>query len=182
MQGNELADREAKIVANLNFVTVPQVSILEGKTMVKQKIASKWETYWRTETQRLNMGKQIKLVRETVGEWPWCYIPKNRKLETMLAWLRMGNCGLRYHMNRFGMVVSPLCECGELENVQHYLFEFSEYREIRRNLVRDLSRIGVQQCTLKNILGGGNYKRETQVVILQLVWQYIVESGRSNEI
>ena len=181
IQGNELADREAKMAANLNFITVPQVSILEGKTMIKQKIACKWETYWHTETQRLNMGNHIKLVRETVGEWPWCYIPRNRKLETMLARLRIGHCGLRYHMNRFGMVVSPLCECGELETVHHYLLECSEYREIRRNLVRDLSRIGVQ-CTLKNILGGGNYKRETQVVISQLVWQYIVESGRSNEI
>ena len=48
------------------------------------------------------------------------------------------------------------------ETIKHYILECRNYEDSRRTLVTNLRREGVVEITVKVLLGGGNYNRDTQ--------------------
>ena len=119
--GNENADTAAKQATNENIITIPNIAKLDGKSFIKDKMETAWDNYWSVSVQNTNTGKHLKNIKDNTDYWPWTSIPDKRKMETVLARLRIGHCGLRAHMYRFGMTVLPLCECGLYETIEHYL-------------------------------------------------------------
>ena len=178
IKGNEKADKAANEAHQLQYITMLGTTVKEGKQIIEGKLKETWEETWHQEMRRQNAGTHLAYVRSGVEKWTWSSIPQNRKLETIMARLRIGHCDLRYHMNRFGMVWSPLCECGEMETVEHYLVTCTEHDRERRELKRKLDMIGVQ-VTMKNVLRwGGGYVLIKQKSIVTYLWEYIVSTAR----
>jgi hypothetical protein len=179
--GNENADTAAKQATNENIITIPNIAKLDGKSFIKDKMETAWDNYWSVSVQNTNTGKHLKNIKDNTDYWPWTSIPDKRKMETVLARLRIGHCGLRAHMYRFGMTVLPLCECGLYETIEHYLIECA----LRVNERRPLEIYMQQQranMSLKNILGGGDFNCIIQNVIASHVWKFIQDTGKSDTI
>ena len=65
----------------------------------------------------------------------------------------MGHAGVAQHLFRFQLPPTPLCDCGEIESIKHYLID-CKLHEISRNvLIKSLENI---ECdlTVKLLLGG----------------------------
>ena len=68
--------------------------------------------------------------------------------------------------------------CRVPETIRHYILECRNYEDSRRTLVTNLRREGVVEITLKTILGGGNYNRDTQDRISTALKRYLLETRR----
>ena len=67
------------------------------------------------------------MYRPTVnlGKIEFCGLGNQRAL----LQLQRGYCRLKEYQHKVGIVYSPLCECGAIEEIQHFLFECSMQRE-----------------------------------------------------
>ena len=79
------------------------------------------------------------------------------------------------------MAWRPLCECGKMKIVEHYLVMCTEHDRERKELKRKLDMIGVQ-LTMKNVLGRGGYDSIKQKSFVTYLWEYIVNKEKSNTI
>jgi ribonuclease HI len=181
IKGNELADVAAKDATNDNIVTLPFLTKLDAKYIIKSKLYSIWKTKWDEQTNLSNVGAHIRKVRMTLGYWPWTSIPENRRLETIMARLRIGHTGLNAYLHRFGLHWSPLCNCGLMETVEHYLLECILTDNHRRELRRSLAAIDVQ-FNVKNILGGGNFNLRIQKKIVMHMGKYFSNTNKMGSI
>ena len=172
IKGNEEADKAAKAAHQLQYVTIPDTTVKEGKQLIDMKLREVWGDNWHQEVGRGNVGTHLAYIRAGVERWERSSIPKNRRLEIMMARLRIGYCGLRYNMNRFGMVWSSLCECEEMETLEHCLITCTEHEGQRGELASKLNMIGVQ-LTMKNVLRGGEYGANKQNLIVSYLWESI---------
>jgi ribonuclease HI len=179
--GNDQADAAAKEATTDNVVTIPNISKLDGKAFIKTTIKTLWNTHWTTTINETGAGRHLMNIRGKVGHWPWASRPTNRKMETALARLRIGHCGLRAHMYRFGLTGSPLCDCGLYENVQHYLIDCVVHVRERRPLEILMQRYQTN-LSLQNLLGGGEFTGVEQNVIASSVWTFIVDTGKRDSI
>jgi ribonuclease HI len=179
--GNEKADKAAKTATNANIITIPNITKLDAKLIIKHKITNLWNELWHANVNVTNTGQHLLMIREKVGKWPWASSPNNRPQETIMARLRIGHCGLNNHLYRFGLTGSPLCNCGVPESVTHYLLECALHNNHRLTLCNVLAPHSVNM-TLQNILGGGNYSSKVQKIIKNSVWQYIVNTGKNKSI
>lgn len=102
-------------------------------------------------------------------------------LETTLARMRLGHCGLASHLYRFGLRWSPLCQCGIPETVTHYLMQCPNHAAQRLIFRGALAGLQVE-WNLPNLLGGGQYCCATQRFVAELMRQYLVGTGKFGEI
>jgi ribonuclease HI len=177
IDGNELADREAKSSLNINVITIANVPKRDMSKSIKLQTRDQWQEHWDTQSNLTNVGNHLRRVRTTVNHWPWTSIPSNRKLESMLGRLRIGHCGLRAHMYRFGMADGPLCECNLPETVSHYVMDCQEHTAQRNALVTALNSRSIV-LSMKNVLGGGAYKLQDQRFIVNQMWRYICTTNK----
>ncbi|KAF2365792.1 Ribonuclease H-like domain [Trinorchestia longiramus] len=81
--------------------------------------------------------------------------------------LRLGHVGVAVHLHCFQLLESPLCRCGQVETVEHFLLNCDNYSAQRHPLKRLLQCLGLQ-FNLKNVLGGGDYSSGVQLRIISL--------------
>ena len=106
-------------------------------------------------------------------------IKKSRKLESILAKLRMGHIGLNEYLTRFKMKTDPNCTtCQVPEDVHHYLLECNQFNAPRTTLKRDLAALNIHNLNLCNILGGGTFPEATQHSIISATCKYILATGK----
>jgi len=179
--GNEKADQAAKEALNNNVITIPNESKADAKFEIQTKLNKFWKEYWHEKVAEQGSGRHLRTIRETVGYLSWSEIPSNRKMETALARMRIGHTGLNAHLFRMGLSPSPLCPCGRLETVNHYLTECDTYSNQRQNLERVINAMEVT-FNMRNLLGGSNLDKEKQKIICEAVWRFTTETGRDNEI
>ena len=72
--------------------------------------------------------------------------------------------------------------CNAIEDVEHFLMRCQEHARARRKTFDSLRQLGVTQLNLKNLLGGGNFNKDTQLRIRDIIGRFIVESGRANSL
>ena len=60
------------------------------------------------------------------------------KNQTAILQLQSGYCGSNEYQNKVGIADSPTCECGAIEDVQHFLLECPNYHVPRETLRRSL--------------------------------------------
>ena len=90
----------------------------------------------------------------------------NIEVDIAMARLRIGHVGLNEYLTRFNMANNQNCShCNSPETVHHFLIECRKYQNIRGKLKNSLRSKGVRDFTVKSLLGGGNYKKDVQVVI-----------------
>ena len=124
--------------------------------------------------------KRLSVVRDTVGHWQWAY-RNSRVIECALAMLRIVHAGVKHHLNRFGMANTDCCSCGAVETIDHYLLSCSNYSLSRNTLRNALKTINVE-FSLRNVLGGGNFPPEKQLIILKYVAVFLFSTGKIMEL
>jgi hypothetical protein len=139
-----------------------------------------WQRVWRNSVLYHNKGKFLTNIKECVAYWPWAS-NKIRVIETVMSRLRLGHAGVKQHLLRFNISNDDKCECRQVETITHFLLECPIYSIIRRNMKTDLTKLGVT-INLKNILGGGNYSCSIQQEIIEIIGNYLFQTGRIYEI
>ena len=62
-----------------------------------------------------------------------------RKMAIIHTRLRLGHCGLNVHLNRIGVVESPLCPCDrDVETVAHFILNCASYDAARRKMLSNI--------------------------------------------
>ena len=85
--------------------------------------------------------------------------------------LRLDCSALNYDLNRRKLIDSKLCECGEVENAKHFIFQCPLFNEHRQLHLSDL----VTNCSLRDLLfGSNNLTDQENADVFQKVQMYIL--------
>jgi ribonuclease HI len=176
--GNEEADALARTPPEPGPLTPTPLPAEDYNLLISHKIFEMWQQRWETSVMEEGKGTALFSIKNTIQLWPWAS-HSSRAVETGVARLRVGHVGLAQHLHRFGMADAPLCECGEIENVAHYLLECALHDEERTTLATSLSAQRINDPhSLKLLLGGSTHKVKKQLVIMKLLGDYLQSTGR----
>jgi ribonuclease HI len=158
IEGNDIADREAKKAATDNEIrrTSPKRDVLKASRHQRIKNAARDE--WDKAMSKLRQGHRSEyLTRHTVRSQASNIQAQYKQLRSRikvsrLAALRTGHCQLNSYLHRFNIIDTPLCECesGAVESVEHYLLLCSRYDRERAKLARN---VGVTGMRVEKLLG-----------------------------
>ena len=87
-----------------------------------------------------------------VSPWPDYFSAGSRVGQVLHTRLRLECSALNNDLYRRNFVASPLCECGEVENATHYIFQCPLFNQHRQQLLPDL----ITNRTLRDLLFGSN--------------------------
>lgn len=106
---------------------------------------------------------------------PLCYNSGERKNQILHCRLRLGCSSLKNDLYRKNIVDSPLCTCGAVETISHYLLHCPNYIPQRHFYFRNLP----CPITLNNLLyGDERLSPDLNIVVLQSVHAYIQSTKR----
>lgn len=175
--GNEAADRLARNIT-AGPVTPISIPVDDYYNILQIKIKQIWQNEWDHSVNVLGKGKALKVIKDKLEDWPWV-ISSDRQADTAMARLRVGHAGLSAYKYRFGMSDSPLCECGEMETVSHFLLTCNNYHNIRKILKDSIIQEGVKYpLSLKLLLGGSNLPQNKQIKITRHLIKYLNSTGK----
>ena len=107
--------------------------------------------------------------------WPSYYNAGSRVGQILHTRLRLDCSALNYDLNRRKLIDSKLCECGEVENAKHFIFQCPLFNEHRQLHLSDL----VTNCSLRDLLfGSNNLTDQENADVFQKVQMYILETKR----
>ena len=124
----------------------------------------------------LNKGKFLGKIKSAIGYWEWSSYPI-RSIETALCRLRLGHAGVNEHLARFNLAETDLCDCGIIETIEHFLLDCTLFGNERDILKTSLDRIKVP-VNLINLLGGGQFKLDIQIQILNAVAIFLRQTDK----
>ena len=174
LAGNELADQLAKEGHLLTNETPCPLGTEEVKRLVKNEKIKAWQRQYDAVKEETHIGS----VKPTIGHWPWATF-KNRPTETAVARLRIGHTILNESMHRFNQADSPLCNrCSTPESIEHYLMTCRRFEQERRKLFLSIRNAGIQNISVKTVLGGDSLSQQEQNHIAAALETYLKASGR----
>ena len=179
IRGNEEADRLAKEARNNNLEEPVRLSVTERQAELRSKLDIQFARQWEIIVRNKNIGRHLKQIKEKIEYWEHANIT-DRLVETAITKLRVGHVGLKQCMFRFQLADSPLCACGEVETIQHYVLEcpqFNRQRQLMCNSIRALDLKG-SDITLKLLLGGSNCDKYAQKLIMKYLGIYLRNTGQ----
>ena len=115
-----------------------------------------------------------------------CYLNRNlkrvpkyfnfgsRKLQIIMARLRLQCSLLKDHLFQKNVIDSRLCTCGEIENTDHYFFSCLNYTNIRNDTISKLNNIDTHILMYGNSL----LTEDENKVIFEAASQFIIQSKR----
>ena len=85
IQGNELADSEAKAVIanNISFNYIP---VSDMKSIIRKHVKKKWQERWSS----LDSNRKYKSIRNSINRWSSSY-QRDRRTEIVITRLRIGH-------------------------------------------------------------------------------------------
>lgn len=177
--GNETADRLARQGSEgAGLRTTVCLPSEDFANICKHKLHIVWKRHWEQTVIHDRKGTALYAVKNDLKFWPWTSHTE-RVVETGVARLRLGHVGLAQHLHRFRMADTPLCECGEVENVSHFLLDCPEYTHSRRVLQASLSMLQITEpLSLLMLLGGSDRPAKIQFKILSHLAIYLRETGK----
>lgn len=136
IHGNEKADEIAKSV---NFDPILQIK-LDFKIFTsyfKKLLKSEWQNIYNMNSQ--SKGKYFKTIQPIVGT-SWFYkIPiSESSIISKICRLRLNHCNTNEYLFKIGIVDSPFCDCGAIENISHVFWHCSLYTNPRNKLLNIL--------------------------------------------
>jgi ribonuclease HI len=180
--GNEEADRLAKVIAPQSPVVPLSVPSTDFNCSSLDQLFSVWQRDWVHQVQVVGKGSALFLIRDSLKYWSWCS-HRDRSVETGLARLRVGHVGLAQYLFRFGMADSPLCLCGDIESVSHYLLECPLHQQFRRQLKISLESADIEdQLTVKLLLGGSALPSRQQFIIQSALAVFLRQSQKLQQL
>jgi ribonuclease HI len=178
IRGNELADRAAKLGHELNHSSFHPVEFADRKYWLSRQLLARWQENWHQTVAVSGKGQHLLTIREDLLPVPWIHA-RSRRVTVVLARLRLGHVGVNEYMHRFSMSDSPLCAtCNRNETIEHFMLQCSRYSVGRRKLERTLFGLGIQTLTLRTLLGGGDYSKHIQHLIIKAVTEFLASTGR----
>ena len=183
IEGNEAADKEAKLARGLDRSEMVVLSYEEQVQVLKKKQKEMFQNRWESILEQDQRGNFLRNIKMQVGKWEWAN-NKSRAVEVALTRLRVGHVGLASYLFRFGMRDTPLCACGERETVQHFIMECQKYNQARNRMMHDINKLNINQgeITLKLLLGGEACSKAIQYKIIKHVGSYLMSTGRLHEL
>ncbi|MES9993744.1 MAG: reverse transcriptase domain-containing protein, partial [Candidatus Thiodiazotropha sp.] len=101
----------------------------------------------------------------------------NRKAQILHTRLRTNCSSLNLDLFLKNIVESPMCQCGSIENAQHYFFHCRYYQAQRTELLNSVSQY--QTPSLRLLLYGDvSLSLQTNTVIFSKVHKFILDSKR----
>ena len=149
VRGNEKADKMAKESLLKGSIEMKvSISKAEVKSVIWERMNQRWQDRWDREEKGRHLyhiDKSVKTKRVRSGL---------RREDIIMTRLRIGHSGLNKTLKVIGKHEDGLCErCQVEESVQHVIMDCREYvRERERMRVR-LRQLGMQEFTLRGILG-----------------------------
>ena len=180
IEGNEIADKLAKEAHNSDMIDTSIVSTIDCKKEIKPALTIQWKYKWHQTMINTNKGKFIRHVKPNLEQWKWASL-SNRRMETAMCRLRIGHAGLRDHLYRFQLAETNLCDCGEVETIDHFLLSCTLHYIERRKLKASLETLKVP-VNLRNLLGGGKYKTPIQLQIINATTVYLYETNKIKDL
>ena len=174
--GNELADQAAKDATNLEVTTNTVLHYRSGRNSIRRAMEAVWNRRWHEQRE----DRHLTQIKERIEYWAVSSMPRDRRAETVMARLRIGHAGVRAHLYRFGLHNSPLCECGEAENVKHVLVDCELWRGERRHILGH--DIMDNHLNIKYLLGGGDGTDREKVDTIKKVIQFLTAIDKINSI
>ena len=102
-----------------------------------------------------------------------------------MTWLRFGKVGLNQYLSRIRISPTDLCtQCnsGEIEDVEHFLLSCRAYDIPRQRLTNSLRILGVNQVSLKSLLGGALLNIDTKLKITHALEIFLRATGRLKDL
>ena len=180
IEGNEIADQLAKEAHNSDTTDSTIINKIDCKKKIKPALILLWKYTWHQTMINSNKGKFIKYIKPNLAYWQWASL-SNRRIETAMCRLRIGHAGLREHLFRFQLSETNLCNCGEIETIEHFLLRCRLHCLERRKLKNTLELMKIP-VNMRNLLGGGNYKAPIQIQIINATAVYLCETNKIKEL
>ena len=179
VEGNDVADRlakEAAMEAKELEVETSVVTVQDIKKHARDSIKIKWQQRWDI----AEFGRDFYLCKPFLKSKIRLDIPNTRHYKQILQ-LRTGYSLLNDYRHKLGQCDSGLCECGQMETVQHYLLECHLYEEERAVLFNGLrEQLGLHTPNIYTLLGYDDHEEigNWRELILEEVGQYIDRTER----
>ncbi|MEW8548209.1 MAG: reverse transcriptase domain-containing protein [Candidatus Thiodiazotropha sp.] len=178
IQGNEVADRLAKEAAQ-EAEGMPDVTkvitVGDIKKAVQESCYFKWQERWEAGSTGRHLFELKPLVSQSSQH------AKSIATQRIISQLRTGYGYLNEYQYKLGLKDSPLCECGEIESVKHYLEDCAIFQDVRERLrVRMVKEIGICEFSTKMFLGVRKDKEEEYQTdqIITILEDYVQETRR----
>ena len=127
-------------------------------------------------------GEALYSIKSDLEFWPWSS-HKVRAVETAIARLRVDHAGLAQYLFRFGQAPAPLCDCGEIETVDHYLIDCDIFIQQRRELKANLVDNNILLLFSKKLLlGGEKLKVPEQMKVQNGLVKFLKDTGKLYDI
>lgn len=169
IKGNEMADTLAKKSLDLDHINFNLVEYRNILPNIKSDIYELWEEEWRELC--VLKGQHLYRLLDHFPKKPWFSESQlNKSKLSTYSRLRIGHCYSKDHLNRIGLVESPLCDCGAVANLNHIFFECA----INKG-VRDKFYIDIIKCfnPLAMVLNLNCILRETADCVVLLVCKFL---------
>ena len=128
IQGNEVADREAKDATRCKFL-IKKIPYCDMRRAIRIYVLNRWQQRWSSPL--LGNNKKYKKIREKVSFWESGY-NRNRRFEVVLTCLRIGHTRLTHKFILEGSSAPECDHCDGPLSVEHILVHCSRYDHLRR--------------------------------------------------
>ena len=144
IHGNEMADKIAKDARGNASPVAVRLSVTERQKEIRSKMDIQFKRYWDIITHAGGSGSFLKQIKIKIEYWEHANVG-SRSLETVIARLRSGHVELNQYLFRFTQADSPLCACGDVETVSHFLLNCPLY-VVHRNILK----MSINKLSLEN--------------------------------
>ena len=124
--GNERADRLARDAIECGDKAYYKIYAHDLATLPKMYLRSSWNKLWSAPSN--NKGAFYRSVQSEIPLKPWfSKLTLGKRVSCILTRMRIGHVCTSAHLSKFGIVNSDLCECGEVEDVNHIFLNCTKY-------------------------------------------------------
>ena len=152
LEGNELADREAKDAASSGAL-IKKVPHLDMRPVIKSYIHEKWRQRWSSPF--LLNNRKYRRIRDDVGYWSSGF-NANRRYEVILTRLRIGHTRMTHNYIMEGSSAPVCAHCGTSLSIEHVLVCCPHFNHLRRKYFlaeKSISEILGDNTDVNNLMG-----------------------------
>lgn len=124
---------------------------------------------------KLNLKSTMSLTKT---KRKYFYMGK-RKNNILFSQLRLGMSSLGLHLHSRHLQDNSLCDCGSVEDVNHFFFKCNKYNTVRALMLTDLLNINIEP-NINSVLYGSNCDETNLARLHNIVETYIENTTRFN--
>ena len=109
---------------------------------LKRNFFKEWERVWKLSVGQTGKGSHMRTITDKI---PHDFITynKSRRVEVVMARLRIGHTGVKSHLFRLGLTEDNLCEeCSTPETLEHFIMNCANFHQPRDIMIRNLLNCG----------------------------------------